>query len=265
MHLPEGPGNLSHLPCSAGNRVVEFLFSYFRRGQFAAIVRTMTNKNIPSETQTAVLLRSRRRCCICYGLNRDTDMKAGRIAHLDQDSSNASEDNLAFLCFEHHDEYDSRTVQSKGMTAEEVKHFRSELHEAIGHGFTLPVHFGSVTLPPKDPYAGQWIRTEPTSDSAELILTPVPDDGEGNPRYAVTGTALWGVQRETGLNLGSVAFIGTVRGDVLGEVMTQAEHVGEFTHNLTITFHEHYLTAFEFNPTGVHSERATFLGTYERG
>jgi len=129
----------------------------------------MTNKNIPSETQTAVLLRSRRRCCICYGLNRDTDMKAGQIAHLDRDSSNASEDNLAFLCFEHHDEYDSRTVQSKRMTAEEVKHFRSELHEAIGHGFTLPVHFGSVTFPPKDPYAGQWIRTEPTSDSAELI------------------------------------------------------------------------------------------------
>lgn len=89
----------------------------------------------------------------------------------------------------------------------------------------------------------------------------MPDDGEGNPRYAVTGTALWGVQRETGLNLGSVAFIGTV----LGEVMTHAEHVGEFTHNLTITFHEHYLTAFEFNPTGVHSERAIFLGTYERG
>jgi hypothetical protein len=54
-------------------------------------------------------------------------VKQGQIAHLDKDPSNNALDNLAFLCLAHHDQYDSSTRQSKGLTIEEVKHYRTEL------------------------------------------------------------------------------------------------------------------------------------------
>ena len=50
-----------------------------------------------------MLLKSRRRCCICFGLNRDLRLKPGQIAHLNQRNDDNREDNLAYLCLEHHD------------------------------------------------------------------------------------------------------------------------------------------------------------------
>jgi DNA-binding transcriptional ArsR family regulator len=88
-------------------------------------------KKTNPETEAAVLTRSRRRCCICFGLHRDVEVKAGQIAHLDGDRSNGSEDNLAFLCLVHHDEYDSRTSQSKNLTIDEVKAYRRELYAQV--------------------------------------------------------------------------------------------------------------------------------------
>lgn len=84
---------------------------------------------IPKEIEAAVLLQSGRRCCICFGLRRDAGVRKGQIAHLDHDPQNNSIENLAFLCLEHHDEYDSRTQQSKGLTKREVKKYRDRLHE----------------------------------------------------------------------------------------------------------------------------------------
>ena len=86
-----------------------------------------TRKKIPETTQAEVLVNSRRRCCVCFGLNRDESIKKGQIAHLDGDSNNNCQENLAFLCFEHHDEYDSKTSQSKGLTQAEVARYREEL------------------------------------------------------------------------------------------------------------------------------------------
>lgn len=84
------------------------------------------------EIETRILLNCRRRCCVCYGLSWDLEEKKhGQIAHLDGDCSNDSEDNLAFLCLDHHDEYDSRSHQSKGLTMAEVKAFRRKLHTWI--------------------------------------------------------------------------------------------------------------------------------------
>jgi len=78
--------------------------------------------------QTEVLTKSRRRCCICFGLNRDESIKKGQIVHLDGDPNNNDIDNLAFLCLDHHDELDSSTSQSKGLSAIEVKGYREELY-----------------------------------------------------------------------------------------------------------------------------------------
>jgi len=78
---------------------------------------------------TSVLRRSRRRCCICFGLHRDDAVKKGQIAHLDHDPDNNSIDNLAWLCLEHHDEYDSRHSQSRSLQLAEVKAYRDELYD----------------------------------------------------------------------------------------------------------------------------------------
>lgn len=89
----------------------------------------MTRKPINKDIEADVLLESRRRCCICYGLNRDLNIKSGQIAHLDKDNTNNSHNNLVFLCFDHHDQYDSKTSQSKNFTIKEVKRYRQELSE----------------------------------------------------------------------------------------------------------------------------------------
>lgn len=91
----------------------------------------MARKTVNKETQKSVLLSSRRRCCICYGLHRDLKVKQGQIAHLDRNAENDDEDNLAFICLEHHDWYDTNPSQSKRATAEEVRHFREELGSAL--------------------------------------------------------------------------------------------------------------------------------------
>lgn len=81
-----------------------------------------------ASTETSVLVKSGRRCAICFGLHSDTRVQKGQIAHLDQDPSNSTETNLLFLCLLHHDEYDSRTSQAKGLTMEEVRHYRQQLY-----------------------------------------------------------------------------------------------------------------------------------------
>jgi hypothetical protein len=78
-----------------------------------------------------VLERSGRRCCLCYGLYGSLEVKHGQIAHLDGNRDNNNVRNLAFLCFEHHDEFDSTPSQSKGWTIKEAKRYRTMLYETI--------------------------------------------------------------------------------------------------------------------------------------
>jgi hypothetical protein len=78
-----------------------------------------------------VLEKSGRRCCLYYGLYGDLEVKRGQIAHLDHNYQNNNIDNLAFLCLKHHDEYDSRTSQSKGWTITEAKRYRTMLYKEI--------------------------------------------------------------------------------------------------------------------------------------
>ncbi|NQU75805.1 MAG: hypothetical protein HQ546_05775 [Planctomycetes bacterium] len=87
---------------------------------------------LPDPVQADVLVRSRRRCCVCFGLHKDEERKKGQIAHLDGDPGNNDPDNLAYLCFDHHDEYDGRTSQAKNLTAGEVKRYRDELYSHFG-------------------------------------------------------------------------------------------------------------------------------------
>jgi hypothetical protein len=92
----------------------------------------MTRVTVPGDNQDQVLLLSGRRCCICFSLHADLGVKQGQIAHLDQDNTNFNLDNLAWLCLPHHDQYDSKTSQSKGFRESEVKKYRTLLYDRIG-------------------------------------------------------------------------------------------------------------------------------------
>lgn len=60
--------------------------------------------------------------------------KLGQIAHLDQNPSSSLEDNLAFMCLEHHSLFDSKTSQHKNYTIQEVKSARSNLYKLVSEG-----------------------------------------------------------------------------------------------------------------------------------
>ena len=79
----------------------------------------MARKRISTETEKQVLLKSRRRCCLCFWLDGVDEVQKGQIAHLDQNNQNPQVGNLVFLCLEHHDEYDGTTRIAKGLTEAE--------------------------------------------------------------------------------------------------------------------------------------------------
>jgi hypothetical protein len=95
----------------------------------------MARKPISEDTQKAILLKSRRRCCLCFWLKGIDEVQKGQIAHIDQDNENAEESNLAFLCFDHHDEYDGTTRLAKGLKPNEVVHWRDELYREMEYRF----------------------------------------------------------------------------------------------------------------------------------
>jgi len=75
----------------------------------------------------------------------------GQIAHLDNDASNNSLDNLAFFCLEHHDQYDSRTSQSKGLMIEEARRYRADLKAFVARRHTpRDAEIVTTVTPPLD-------------------------------------------------------------------------------------------------------------------
>ena len=88
-------------------------------------------KTVDPTVEERVLSQSARRCCLCFQLERDFGEKHGQIAHLDHNSSNGSEDNLAFLCLKHHTIYDSTASQHKNFTIREVKASRRLLYDTV--------------------------------------------------------------------------------------------------------------------------------------
>jgi hypothetical protein len=137
---------------------------------------------IAPATVADVLMLSRRRCCLCFALNHDSGEKKGQVAHLDRDRDNNRGDNLAFLCLDHHDQYDSRTSQAKGLTMEEVKRYRAMLHRHVTQALPLSDVQIAKVLP-----AG---LDRPTSDPRAVIGTQARSgERAGAPRLEAQTTA----------------------------------------------------------------------------
>lgn len=228
----------------------------------------MARKKLSEATQREILVSSRRRCVICYGLYRDVELKSGQIAHLDQDSSNNDVENLAFMCMNHHDEYDSITRQRKNFTLEEVKQYRRELYIAVMRSFDpVPVigyAHNSVYLENEgilDHYTGHYIMESGVYSGAELLVTRLLDG-----RFHVAGHAIWGGHRPGGPNLGDVDFVAQIQNGKIEYrhlYITNVESNEGETYNMSIEFTDKGITVKEVDfVAGFFGINVTFEGSY---
>lgn len=215
----------------------------------------MTRKSISPTTQATVLLKSRRRCCICFGLNRDTSIKQGQIAHLDGNHANNKESNLAFLCLAHHDQYDSTTRQSKNFTPMEVIQFREELIKSIEMAFSSQVSFGEASTFSPDGVSGHYIR-DGEYESADLKIQRLPDG-----KYHVEGLALWGLSLERGPNLGDLDFIADLKENTIDYSWG---YPGKEPYRAYLKFNNGKLTVSEENWVGMFGMNVSFSGEYQK-
>ncbi len=100
-------------------------------------------KPVPADVAANVLIKSRRRCCLCFYWELDDSQKDGQLAHIDRDSSNSAEENLVYLCFRHHNKYDAKGRIGKNLTAKELRYTRDQLYAAMA---ALPTPHVSVTI-----------------------------------------------------------------------------------------------------------------------
>lgn len=98
----------------------------------------MTRTPVSDTVQQEVLVKSARRCALCFGIDGLLNRVRGQLAHIDRNHANSGAENLAYLCLSHHDEYDSRTSQSKNFTERELRAYRNRLYDAIQQGLHHP-------------------------------------------------------------------------------------------------------------------------------
>lgn len=85
--------------------------------------------------EDAVLIKCRRRCCLCVYFNGDHRRRNGQLAHMNKDRSSPREEDLVFLCTDiHHNEFDSVTRQCKNVTQGELRHYKAKLEDAVANG-----------------------------------------------------------------------------------------------------------------------------------
>jgi len=165
------------------------------------------------------------------------------------------------MCLEHHDQYDTRTSQSKGLTEGEARAYQAELLQALSRMLGVKVHFGEIEIPNADPFAGNYIQIGVPSDVAsEITITPAPDSPEGLLQYVVTGTALWIGVRGTCPNIGMINFLGEV---YQGHIV-QTYPNGDKVHSIDIQFGEDSLSIDEENWFGAYGMNVNFIGQYRK-
>lgn len=215
----------------------------------------MPRKPISEQIQTSVLTKSRRRCCICYGLHRSTDLKQGQIAHLDKNSSNNSEENLAFLCFDHHDQYDSSTRQSKNFTIKEVKQYRSELISDIEAVFSRKTFFGA-TVATDDSIIGHYVR-DGSYGSSELFIRKIDSS-----KYHIKGESFYGENHEFGPKIGILDFVESLQSNNI--IQYRYTMMDGTIYKADLNFLESKLIVKEENWHGMFGLSVIFQGEYTR-
>ncbi len=83
---------------------------------------------------------------MCVFLEGRDEVRSGQIAHLNHDRGDSRFKNLVYLCLEHHNEYDTQTSQSKGLTVGEVREYRNRLYARNGE-FMAPAEVAVLAQP----------------------------------------------------------------------------------------------------------------------
>ena len=127
-------------------------------------------KTTPRMVETSVLMASGRKCCLCVFLDRRDEVRLrGQIAHLNHDPRDWRFENLVYLCLEHHDHFDGKTSQSKGLTAGEVRAYREQLYARIDpQGKWRAQSSAALTDPVEEPSVGLF-------SDYELVRKNFPD------------------------------------------------------------------------------------------
>ncbi|MGB3345457.1 MAG: hypothetical protein WBA61_16220 [Aequorivita sp.] len=215
----------------------------------------MSRKKISTEIKTQVLIQCRRRCCICFGLERDDNIKKGQIAHINGDRNDNRLDNLAFLCLEHHDQFDSKTSQSKNLTTNEVREFRKELHNEIDEIWKKPLNVGNEDYSEiKRLISGRYIR-EGFNEQAEFQIINL-----GKDRIKVSGLSFWGIKNEYGPNIGQLDF----ESDLLKNATVYSQKSGDDLYRIFIEFNGDKIIVKEDYVIGFFGMNVTFEGEYMR-
>lgn len=182
-------------------------------------------------------------------------MKKGQIAHLDGNPSNNCLDNLAFLCLDHHDEYDTKTSQSKGLTPQELRSYRKELHEHVEEFWNQDaLSTGEGDEISGDEISGRYVRKD-RFEEAELQVRLLP-----GKRVEVEGYALWGTERPYGPNIGELEFESTVE----SSTTVYRDETAETDYELELRFGEGKIEASEQSAPGRFGLNVSFEGEYQR-
>ena len=95
------------------------------------------------DIQDNVVTKSNRVCAFCWAFERDGRSKRqGQLAHIDRDSSNSREANLAWLCLSCHDTYDSIPRQTKKLREAELAAHKATVERLVAAG-NLPTRESS--------------------------------------------------------------------------------------------------------------------------
>ncbi len=93
--------------------------------------RIMSRAKLTTSVVERAIVKSKRRCALCFGLETDLTTKEVQIAHVNRDSSDNSFDNLATLCLHHHNQYDTVPRQTKAILPKELKNYRNKLYDVL--------------------------------------------------------------------------------------------------------------------------------------
>ena len=209
-------------------------------------------KTLGKKTEKDVLIDCRRRCAICFGLSRDVAIKRGQIAHLDQDNSNSEPNNLVYLCFDHHDQYDSKTRQSKNFTEAEVRHYRDELTTSINDAWKDANPFNITPLIDLTQISGHYVW-ESSNATAELDIRAL-----GNNQIEISGIALWGTKNIGGPNIGQLDFTAVLKNNEIQYVDPSTSY------KIKIQFTPKGLSVIENNIIGQFGMNVSFAGDFQR-
>lgn len=187
---------------------------------------------------------------MCYALERDNKIKHVQIAHIDRDASNNEINNLAALCLDHHNAYDSVMRQSKNYSPAELQRYKLELEAYISVEWNKPLPLNDKIS--KDIFSGFYSYSNYDRE-ADLDIQYI-----GGNILKVSGLALYGTETKEAPHTGDLEFVATLNG-------TKAIFQDEYDNlpcGIEITFLGDRISVVDNYPWGYFGANVSFTGIY---